>query len=153
MTVMAYYGSNTGAKLYIGTSILAVLPLPAADAFTELPLLGSVQSPTNELQGTSFVVQNDTNRRRLGGKLADQTVDANIVLDWASAVHLSVFADSTLAGGQKRNWRIDYPTGRRMDFVAYVGKWTEEPLDASEEAKEHRADFTLMIDGAITVTP
>lgn len=150
---MAYYGSNTGAKLFIGTSILTTLPAPGSDTFTEVPLLGSVQTPGNELQGTSFVVQNDTNRRQLAGKLAEQSVEFNVVIDWASAVHGNIYADSKLAGGQKRNWRIDYPTGRRLDFVAYVSKWTEEPLDAAEEAKEHRADSSLAIDGAITVTP
>jgi hypothetical protein len=150
---VAYYGANTGAKLYIGTSILATLPAPGSDTFTEIPLLGSVTTPNNELQGTSFVVQNDAVRRRLGGKLAEQIVEAQIVIDWASTLHVNIFNDSKLSGGQKRNWRIDYPTGRRLDFVAYVSKWAEEALDASEEAKEHRADFSLAVDGAITVTP
>lgn len=150
---MSYYGSNTGAKLFIGTSTLETLPAPGSDTFTEVPLLGSVQTPANELQGTSFVVQNDSVRRRLAGKLADQTVEASIVIDWASTVHSNIYADSKLAGGQKRNWRIDYPTGRRLDFVAYVQKWTEEPLEASEDANEHRADISLAVDGTITVTP
>lgn len=150
---MAYYGSNTGAKLFIGTSVLAVLPAPGSDTFTEVPLLGSVTPPPNELQGTSFVVQNDSVRRRLGGKLAEQVVPFNLVLDWASTVHGNIYSDSKLAGGQKRNWRIDYPTGRRLDFVAYVSKWTEEPLEASEDAKEHRVEGELALDGTITVTP
>lgn len=150
---MSYYGSNTGAKLFIGTSVLAVLPSPATDTFTEVPLLGSVTPPANELQGTSFVVQNDAVRRRLAGKLSEQVVPFDIVIDWDSVVHTNINADSKLAGGQKRNWRFDYPTGRTLDFVAYVSKWSEEALEASEDAKEHRAECELALDGAIVVTP
>ena len=79
---MAYYGSNVGAVLYIGTSTATPLPAPGSDTFTEVPLLGSVTPPANELSTAFFNVQNDADRRSVGGTLGDRTVPGNVVLDW-----------------------------------------------------------------------
>lgn len=159
---MSYYSGNVNGKLYIGTSTASTLPAPGADNFVEVPLLGSITPPGNELSTGFFNVLNDANRRSVGGKLNDRTCEGNVVLDWANAatvsgttVHQVMYNDSILAGGQKRNYRIIYPdsNNRQLDFVAFISKWTEEPFDAGEDAKEHRANFTLTLDGAVTVTP
>jgi hypothetical protein len=159
---MAYYGANVNAKLYIGTSTAASLPAPGSDTFVEVPLLGSITPPPNELTTAFFNILNDANRRSVGGKLNDRTCEGNVVLDWANAttvggvtVHQAMYNDSIVAGGQKRNWRIVYPDSgnRQLDFVAFLSTFTEEAFDAGEDAKEHRANFTLTVDGAVTVTP
>ena len=150
-----YYGTSVGAKLYMGASTAAVLPAPGSDSFTEVPLLGMVTPPANTISVSFFNVQNDSNKRSVGGKSGDRTLPGNIVIDWTEAIHASMYADSVVAGGQKRNWRLVYPdaNARQLDFVAFLSSWTESPLDSAEDAKEHRADFVLNIDGAITVTP
>lgn len=159
---MSYYGANVNAKLYIGTSTASTLPAPGSDTFTEIPLLGSITPPGNELTTAFFNILNDANRRSVGGKLNDRTCEGGVVLDWANAatvsgttVHQVMYNDSIVAGGQKRNYRIIYPdaNNRQLDFVAFISTFTEEAFDAGEDAKEHRANFTLTVDGAVTVTP
>jgi hypothetical protein len=152
---MAYYGANVNAKLYIGASTATPLPAPGSDTFTEVPLLGSVTPPANELSAAFFNVQNDGNRRSVGGTLGDRTAPGNIVIDWTETPHTNMYADSIVAGGRKRNWRIVYPdaNARQLDFVGFVSSWAEQAFDAGEDAVEHRADFTITVDGAITVTP
>jgi hypothetical protein len=151
---MAYYGANVNAKLYMGASTAASLPVPGSDSFTEVPLLGSITPPANELTTAFFNILNDADRRSVGGKLGDRTCEGSVVIDWTETAHTNMYADSIVAGGQKRNWRIEYPDSgtRRLDFVAFVSNWAEEAFDAGEDAKEHRATFTLTVDGAITVT-
>ena len=151
---MAFYGANVNAFLYIGTSTATPLPAPGSDSFTEVPLLGSITPPGNELTTAFFNVLNDADRRSVGGKLNDRTCEGSLVIDWTQAVHTSMYADSIVAGGQKRNWRIVYPDSndRTLDFVGFISTWTEEAFDAGEDAKEHRANFTVTVDGAITVT-
>lgn len=152
---MSYYGANVNAKLYIGTSTASTLPSPGSDTFTEVPLLGSITPPSNELSTAFFNVLNDANRRSVGGKLNDRTCEGDLVIDWTQSVHTSMYSDSIVAGGQKRNWRIVYPdaNNRQLDFVAFLSSWKEEPFTASDDAKEHRATFTLTVDGSVTVTP
>lgn len=159
---MSYYGANVNAKLYMGASTATTLPAPGSDTFTEVPLTGNIKPPQNTLSAGFFNVLNDGNRRSVGGKLNDRTVTGNVVLDWINAAtvggvscHLVMFADSIVAGGQKRNWRIVYPDSgnRQLDFVAFISDWEEEEFSADEDAKEHRANFTLSVDGAVTVTP
>lgn len=151
---MAYYGANVNAKLYIGASTAASLPAPGADSFTEVPLLGSVTPPANELSTGFFNILNDADRRSVGGKLNDRTCPGSVVLDWTQTPHTNMYADSIVAGGQKRNWRIVYPdsNNRQLDFVGFISSWTETAFDAGEDAVEHRADFVITVDGAITVT-
>lgn len=150
-----YYGANVLAKLYIGASTAASLPVPALDTFTQVALLGSVTPPANVLSTGFFNVQNDANRRSVGGKLGDRTSPGNIVLDWTDSTHTNMYADSIVPGGQKRNWRLVYPdsNNRQLDFVGFISSWTEHAFDAGEDAKEHRADFIITVDGAIAVTP
>lgn len=152
---MSYYGANVLAFLKMGASIADPLPAPGSDTFTDVPLLGSVTPPPNELTTAFFNVQNDGARRSVGGKLGDQVSEGNVVIDWTQTVHQNMYADSKVAGGRKRNWQIIYPdaNGRQLDFVGFISAWSEEPFDAGEDAKEHRANFTLTIDGVITVTP
>ncbi len=153
---MAYYSSNTGAKLYIGTSTSVPLPAPGSDTFTEVPLLGSVTPPAYEQSTASFRVQNDANPRSVGGTIGEQSVPGNIVCEWSdSPVHTNMKNDAKVAGGRKRNWRIVYPDAstRQLDFVGFISNWAEAAFDAGEDAVEHRADFTITVDGAITETP
>jgi hypothetical protein len=148
----AYYGANTGALLYMGTSTATPLPAPGSDTFTEVPLVGSITPPPNEQSTGFFNVLNDANRRSVGGKLNDRLVEGDLVIDWTESVHVAMHNDSLAE--QKRNWRIVYPDsgGRQLDFVGFVSKWAEEAFSASDEAKEHRASYTITVDGAITVT-
>lgn len=152
---MSYYGTSSNAFLYMGTATSTPLPAPGSDSFTVVPLLGTITPPPHEISNAFFSVLNDTSKRSVGGKKADQLCEGDLVIDWAEAVHAAMYADLQVAGGQKRNWRIIYPdsNNRQLDFVAFLSKWTEEPFDASQDAKEHRAAFTLAVDGAITVTP
>jgi len=152
---MAYYGQSVNAFLYIGTSTATPLPAPAGDSFTVIPLLEILTPPGLETSIGTFSILNDANKRSVGGKSNDKVVEGTVVIDWTEATHVSMYADAALAGGQKRNWRIVYPDSntRQLDFVAFVAKWTEESFDATGDAKEHVAAFTLAVDGAITVTP
>jgi len=151
---MSFYGANVDAKLYIGASTAASLPVPGSDTFTEVPLLGTVTPPANVLSTAFFNVLNDAVRRSIGGKLGDQTVPGNLVIDWTETAHQNMYADSIVPGGQKRNWRLVYPDAndRQLDFVAFISEWTEEAFDAGEDAKEHRANFLLTVSGAVTAT-
>ena len=150
-----YYGQNVNAKLYIGTSTASPLPAPGSDTFTEVPLVEVITPAANETSVGTFSILNDATKRSVGGKFADQVLEGTLVIDWTEAVHLSMFADSRVAGGQKRNWRLIYPdTGARQeDFVAFIAKWAPESFDSTGDAKEHVSTFTLAIDGGITVTP
>ncbi len=149
-----YYSAAAGAKLYVGAATSAVLPAPGSDTFTEVPLLGTIGPPPHEIASAFFSVLNDTTKRSVGGKKADQLLEGDLVIDWSEPVHVAMYADMQVAGGQKRNYRIVYPdsNNRQLDFKAFLSKWTEEPFDASQDAKEHRAAFSLTVDGAITVT-
>jgi len=151
----AFYGSNTGAFLYMGASTASTLPAPGSDTFTQVPLVGTITPPPNVLSSGFFNVLNDAVRRVIGGKLGDRVVDGDLVIDWTATEHSNMYADSIIAGGRKRNWYIIYPDSgnRRLDFVAFVSKWTEESFNSSNDAKEHRASYTLAVNGAITVTP
>lgn len=151
---MSYYGANVNAFLFMGASTTDPLPAPGADTFTEIPLLGSITPPANEITTAFFNVLNDANRRSVGGKLGDKTCEGSIVFDWASAVHQLMEADSVFAGGRKRNWYILYPDSntRRDDFKGFISTFTKEAFDAGEDAKEHRGSFTITVDGAVTVT-
>jgi hypothetical protein len=55
---------------------------------------------------------------------------------------------------RKRNWYILYPdTGaRRDDFVGFISKWEKSEFNAGDDAVEHRVDFEISVDGAVTVT-
>lgn len=153
----AYYGNNSGAKLYMGASTATTLPAPGSDTFSEVPLLGTITPPPNTQSVNSFNVLNDANPRSVGGKLQARSVPGDLVIDWTESVHNSMYTDSIVAGGQKRNWRIVYPdsNNRQLDFVAMVTDWKEEAFDAGGDVKEHRATFVLSVagTGAITVTP
>jgi len=150
----AYYSANVGAKLFMGASTATPLPAPGSDSFTEVPLLGSVTPPANELSTGFFNILNDANRRSVGGKLNDRTVPFNVVADWTETVHQNMEADSIVAGGRKRNWYILYPdaNARRDDFVGFISQWTKTAFDAGEDAVEHRIDGVITVDGAVTVT-
>jgi hypothetical protein len=149
-----YYSAAAGARLLMGASTATPLPAPGSDTFTEVPLLGTIGTPNHEIGSAFFNVLNDTNKRSVGGKKADQLLEGDVVVDWTEPVHTTMYADLQVAGGQKRNWRIVYPDSgaRQLDFKAFLSKWQEEPFDASQDAKEHRAAFTLTLDGAITVS-
>jgi hypothetical protein len=147
-----FYEAND-ARLYMGQSTADVLPEPDADEFVEVPLTGSITPPSNTLSTAFFNVTNDRNRRSLGGKPGDQTVEGNCVVDWDSPVHNAMFEDSKTSGGVKRNWYMEYAGDRRrLDFRAFVSSWAEEALEANDDASEHRANFTLSLDGEATAT-
>jgi hypothetical protein len=152
---MAYYGQNVNAFLYYGASTATTLPAPGSDSFTAVSLVEVLTPPSNEQTTGSFNVLNDSNARTVGGKTAARTVDFTIALDWLDASHQVVEADSLVTGGQKRNWRIIYPDAgaRQYDFVAFISKFSPQAFDATGDAKEHGAECTLTVDGAVTVTP
>jgi hypothetical protein len=147
-----YTPSNDG-RLFMGQSTLEELPLPAADTFEEVALTGQIGLPAYTRETAFFNVTNDRNRRSLGGKLGDQTVEGNVVVDWDEQSHNDMFGDASADAAVKRNWYIDYADGRRLDFVGFISNWAEEPINADEEATESRANFTVSIDGAVTATP
>lgn len=150
---MGHYSANVYAFLYMGASTTDPLPAPGADTFTVVPLLGSVTPAANEQSTAGFNVLNTTVKYSVGGKLNDQTVPGSVVMDQDSAVHRLMEADSKVPG-RKRNWYLLYPdtNTRRDDFVGFVSSWTPSPFDAGEDAVEHRADFVITVDGAVTVT-
>lgn len=148
-----YTTSNDG-RLFMGQSTLAELPDPATDTFEEVALTGQIGLPAYTRETAFFNVTNDRDRRSLGGKLGDQTIEGNVVVDWEEKSHQDMFADAGAATAVKRNWYIEYADSlRRLDFVGFISNWAEEPISADEEAKESRANFTISIDGAVTVTP
>lgn len=148
----SYYSASLGAKLFIGTSTATPLPAVGSDSFTEVPLLGSVKPPVNQLSVGFFNILNDANRRSVGGKLGDRSVPGNVVADWTEVVHQNMEADSLAQ--RKRNWYILYPDSgaRRDDFVGFVSKWEKSEFNAGDESVEHRVDFEISVDGAVTVT-
>jgi hypothetical protein len=151
---MAFYSANVSAFLYIGASTAASLPAPGSDSFTEVGLVGSITPPSNTISTAFFNVLNDPDRRSVGGKLGDRTVAVTLVVDWTTTPHQNMYSDSSVAGGQKRNWRIVYPDAndRQLDFVGFISEWTEEAFDAGEDAKEHRVSVVITVDGDLTVT-
>lgn len=151
---MSYYTQNTDALLYIGASTADPLPAPGSDTFTEVPLTQVITPPGNEQSVGYFNVTNDSVKRSVGGKLSEQTVEGNLVIDWTQTPIQNMYADSLVAGGRKRNWRIKYPDAndRQLDFVAFVSLWREEAFDATGDAKEHVAAYRLSVDGSVTAT-
>ena len=150
---MAHYGSNVDGKLYKGNSTAVPLIAVGTDVLVELPLLESVTPPANELQSSSFNVLNQAAPLNLGGKLAVQTVDAVLALDWTSTLITDMYTDSVTAGGRRRNWKLLYPTGRFMTFQGFVTKWAEEALDAGEDIVEHRVAITITLVTTPVITP
>lgn len=150
----SYYGANVNAFLYMGAATGTSLPAPGADTFSEVKLTGSITPPQSELSTAKFNVTNDGNRRSLAGKKLDKVVEFDVVIDWTEPTHNSLFADANTAGGVRRNYYILYPdqNQRRLDFVGICSKWVEDPFSASDDAKEHHAQGTIDIDGAVAVT-
>lgn len=149
-----YYNANVGALLFMGQSTATPLPAPGADSFVEVPLTGQITPPPINKSTGHFNVTNDGNRRSVGGKKEDQQVVGNVVIDWTEQTHVDMYNDADADGDVKRNWYILYPdeNNRRLDFVGFMNKWEEEPFDAGEEAKEHRANWGIAIDGGTTAT-
>lgn len=147
------YPSNIDATLHMGDAVTDPLPDAAADAYAEVPWTGSIQPPSFTINVAYFNVTNNNARHSIGGKLADQSVSGNVVLDWESPVVQAMFADVTGAGGgRKRNWYLQYPTlDRFLVFRGMLSTWEEEAFDAGDEAKEHRANFSVAVDGQVTV--
>lgn len=149
-----YYSGNTGNKLFMGRATSTPLPAPGLDVFDEVPLLVSVKPPANELSVGRFSVQNDANRRSIGGKLGDRSTPGVLVADWSETIHRTMEADSILPGGRKRNWYIIHADSgaRREDYVGFINKFEQEEFSASEDAKEHLVNFEISVDGAVAVT-
>jgi hypothetical protein len=145
------YYDATSAKLFMGQSTAETLPDPSADTYDEVLLTGSLTPPSYALTTAFFNVTNDKERRSIGGKLGDQSIEGNFVIDWDDDIHNKIYADASTVGGVKRNWYLEYAGGRRLDFRGFVSNFAEESLEASDEAKEHRA--TVTCDGGITATP
>jgi hypothetical protein len=147
------YTSSNDGRLFMGQSTATPLPAAGTDTFEEVALTGQIGLPAYTRETAFFNVTNDRDRRSLGGKLGDQTIEGNVVVDWEEQSHNDMFADAGAPEGVKRNWYIDYADGRRLDFVGFLSNWAEEPITADEEAKESRANFIISIDGAVTATP
>lgn len=148
---MSYYGQNVGAKLFIGTSTANPLPADGADTFTEVPLCEILKPPGIELSAGFFNVLNDANKRSVGGKTSDKVVDVQYVRDSTDPVHAAIESDANVAGGQKRNWRLLWADGVKLQkFVGFVSKWDPEQFDSTGDAKEHIINSTISVDGAVT---
>lgn len=149
-----YYSGNVGNKLFMGRATSVPLPAPGADVFDEVPLLVSIKPPVNELSVGRFSVQNDANRRSVGGKLNDRATPGAVVIDWSETVHRNMEADSIFVGGRKRNWYILHADSgaRREDYVGFINKFEQQDMSASEDAKEHVVNFEIAVDGAVAVT-
>lgn len=147
-----YYDRSDG-RLHMGQSTATPLPAPGADTFDEVPLTGSIGLPAYTRQTAGFSVTNDKARRSLGGKLGDMVVEGNLVPDWDEDVHNAMFADASAAIAPKRNWYIDYASGRRVDFQGFVSNWAEEAIEAGDEATEGRVNWAINVDGAPVWTP
>jgi hypothetical protein len=147
---MSYYGQNVDALLHVGASSDDPLPSAASDTFTEVPMTQVITPPTWEKSVGYFNILNDANKRSIGGKLADQAIEGNIVIDHSEPIIVQMFEDVQAVGNVKRNWRITYPDGWTLDFVGFMSRWTEEPFDATGDAKEHIASYRISIDGAVT---
>jgi hypothetical protein len=149
---MSYYGQNVDALLWMGASTADPLPSAASDTLTEVPLTQVITPPAWEKSVGFFNVLNDGNKRSIGGKLAEQIIEGNIVLDHSNAVHLDMIADAQATGQVKRNWRITYPDGWTLDFVGFISRMNDEAFDATGDAKEHIASYRLAVDGAVTTS-
>lgn len=149
---MAFYGSNVDAKLEFGASTASPLPAIASDTFTIIPLLETVQPPSNELSTATFNVHNQAAPLALGGKLAQQTIEFSMALDWAIVGVGTLYTDGVTPGGRRRNWKLTYPNGRLLTFQGFISKWTEEAMEAGEEVVEHRVSVTITLTSAVTAT-
>lgn len=156
---MSFHGNNVDCILYIGTANYSTaaggadsLPAYASDTFTEVGLTGKITLPTYEISKASFNVLNDSVRRAVGGKLAEQTLPFDIVLDDTDATHDTLFADMAVVGGNYRNYRVVTPTNETHEFKGFINKWTREQYDASSDAKEVHVECEIAITGAVTVS-
>lgn len=149
---MSYYGQNVDALLYMGASTTDPLPSAASDTFTEVPLTQVITPPAWEKSSGFFNVLNDAAKRSIGGKLAEQVIEGNIVIDHSEPVHLDMISDVQTTGDVKRNWRVVYPDGWTLDFVAFVSRLSDEAFDATTDAKEHTSAYRLSVDGTVTTS-
>ncbi len=149
---MSYYGNNVDALLWMGASTADPLPSAASDTLTEVPLTQVITPPSWEKSVGFFNVTNDSNKRSIGGKLSEQTIEGNIVLDHSEAVHLAMIDDVQATGNVKRNWRITYPDGWTLDFVGFISRMSDEAFDATSDAKEHISSYRIAVDGAVTTS-
>lgn len=149
---MSYYGNNVDALLYMGASTADPLPSAASDTLTEVPLTQVITPPQWERSVGFFNVLNDGNKRSIGGKQADQSIEGTIVLDHSDAVHLDMISDAQALEQVKRNWRIAYPDGWTLDFVGFISRMSDEAFDATGDAKEHVCSYRISVDGAVTTS-
>lgn len=144
---MSYYSQNVDAFLYMGTSTEVPLPSVASDTLTEVPLVQIINPPAWELSVGAFNILNDSAKRSIGGKLAEQIVEGTIVVDRGQQTHRDFFSDMKVSGGQKRNWRVKRPDDSTLDFVGFLSLLREEAFDATGDAKEHVFTFRISVDG------
>lgn len=149
---MAHYGINVDAKLEFGASTATPLPAIGADTFTIIPLLESVAPPSVELSVATFNVHNQAAPLSLGGKVAQQSIEFTMALDWVIAGVGTLYTDANTAGGRRRNWKLTYPNGRLLTFQGFISKWSEEAMEAGEEVVEHRVAVTITLTSAVTAT-
>lgn len=149
---MAFYGSNVDAKLELGASTATPLPAIGSDTFSVVPLLETVTPPSVELSVATFNVHNQAAPLSLGGKVAQQSIEFSMALDWTIAAVGTLYTDANTSGGRRRNWKLTYPNGRLLTFQGFISKWTEEAMEAGEEVVEHRVSATITLTSAVTAT-
>lgn len=152
---MSYHGNNVDCILYIGTASSttgsSALPAYGSDTFTEVGLTGKIKLPKYEKSVGRFNVLNDGNKRSVGGRLGDQDISFDLVLDDTDATHDTLFADAKTAGNVYRNWKVVTPTGEQHFCKGFVSLWERDEYDASGDAKEVHVQSNIAVDGAVTV--
>lgn len=150
---MSNYTRLTNWKLFIGASVTDPPAAPGSDTFTRVMRLISVVPGPNSQPAAEFFVLDSTDAESLGGQLAPRDWPVKIYDDAAMTPHTTLEADSLIAGGRKRNFRVEKPNGKRIDFVGFVNQWTPEGAEASGDASPpHSVSINVRQTGVATVS-
>lgn len=151
----SFHSNNVDCILYIGaassTASVDALPAYGSETFAEVGLTGKIKLPKYEKSVGRFNVLNDANKRAVGGKLGDQDISGDLVLDDTDATHDTMFADMQTAGNVYRNWKVVTPTGEQHFAKGFVSSWDRDEYNAEGDAKEIHVAWNVAVSGAVTV--
>lgn len=152
---MARYSKNTGYKLFVGAAAVAAsptgLPVPGSDTFNRVFNLSNVKRGALTQPAGEFYTLDSPIPESIGGNPAPVDWTGRILHDEALTPHVTLESDVLVATGNYRNFRVDYPNGKRYDFVGFMTQWDEEEAEGSGDATAPKAvSITIRQTGSAT---
>lgn len=152
---MARYSKTTNYKLYVGAAAVAGsasgLTVPGSDTFSQVFNLTEVKRGALTQAAGEFYTLDSALPEAIGGRRQPIDWTGRILHDKALTPHVTLETDVSVAGGNYRNFRVDYPDATRFDFVGFLTQWDEDGAEASGDATPPKSvGITIRQTGAET---